>query len=115
MHNIYCFFYKSNFEKIFKCPEPHLFLHEHSVPGVEADDDEDDEDVARDVVQREVGGKLEQVARDAGGEVVVERLLRDVHDGVARQDELEGAALPLVTQHQQQDGDLGDVFSGRKK
>ena len=64
----------------------------------------------RDFVSREVGGELEQVAGDVGGEVVVEGLLGDIHDGVPRQDDLEGTALSLVAQHHQQNADLSDIF-----
>ena len=90
-----------------------LFLHQHSVSGVEADDYQDDQDVPRDFVKREVGGELKQVLGDVGGEVVVEGLLGDVNDGVPGQDDLEGAALSLVAQHHQQDADLSNIFPAK--
>ena len=91
-----------------------LFLHQHSVSGVEADDDQDDQDVSRNFIKREVGGELKQVPGDVGGEVVVERLLGNVNDSVPGQDDLEGAALSLVTQHHQQNADLSNIFPAKR-
>ena len=91
-----------------------LFLHQHSVPGVEADNDQDDQHVPWDFVKREVGGELKQVLGDVGGEVVVEGLLGDVNDGVPGQDDLEGVALSLVAQHHKQDADLSNIFPAKE-
>ena len=91
----------------------HLLLHQDPVSGVEADDEEDDQDVARDLKHREARGELKQFTRNSGGKAVVERFLRDVDHAISRQNKLEGGALPLITQQHQQNGNLSDVFPER--
>ena len=68
----------------------------------------------RDFIKREVSSELKQVPGDVWGEVVVEGLLGDIHDGVPCQDDLEGTALSLIAQHHQQNAYLSDVFSKQK-
>ena len=91
----------------------HLLLHEDPISGVEADDEEDDQDVARDLKHREARGELKQFTRNSGGKAVVERFLGDVDLAISRQNKLEGGALPLITQQHQQNGNLSDVFPER--
>ena len=65
------------------------------------------------IPNREVLGKLKQVAGDVGREVVVQRLFGDVYYGIPSQDDLEGAYFSFVAQHNQQNGNLSNVFSAK--